>query len=157
MKKIFVALLDRFDELHRAIRESMDGMPPEALDWSPGPDMNSLTILIVHLAGSERYWIGDVVRGDPSFRDREAEFRTKGLSADALKQRLTDLEAYERIALGTLGLADLEEERTSPRDGKKCTAAWALSHALEHTAIHVGHIQILTQMWKQQHPSAPSN
>ena len=37
-----------------------------------------------------------------------------------------------------------------PRDGKKYTVAWALGHALEHTAIHVGHIPMLKQLWKER-------
>jgi hypothetical protein len=27
---------------------------------------------------------------------------------------------------------------------------WALLHALEHTAIHLGHIQITQQLWDQK-------
>lgn len=155
MKKTFAALLDRFDELHRAIKETLEIMPAEALDWSPGPEMNSLAVLVMHLTGAERYWVGDMVRSDPSFRDREAEFRAKGLTAEALRKRITDLEAYEHRTFETLGLAELEEERISPRDGQKYTVAWALSHALEHTAIHLGHIQMLVQLWQQQHAGDP--
>jgi uncharacterized damage-inducible protein DinB len=150
MHTAYEAILDRLDELHRSIRETLNDLPAEALDWSPAPEMNSLSVLIVHLAGAERYWVGDVVQGIPSFRDRDAEFRAKGLSAGALAQRITDLESYERLVLGNLDLASLEEERISPRDGRRTTVAWALSHALEHTAIHVGHIQILSQLWKQR-------
>jgi hypothetical protein len=150
MLKTYEALLDRFDELHRAIREALDGMPREALDWIPGPEMNSMSVLIMHLTGAERYWVGDVVRGEPSFRDREAEFRAKDLGHDPLRQRLTDLQSYEKGVFESMGLAQLEEERVSPRDGRKYTVAWALSHALEHTAMHVGHIQILSQLWKQK-------
>ena len=28
--------------------------------------------------------------------------------------------------------------------------AWALLHALEHTAIHLGHMQIMRQLWEQR-------
>jgi len=159
MQKTYEAILDRLDEMHRAIKEVIDGLPPEALDWSPAPDMNSLSVLVVHLTGAERYWIGDVVQGTPSFRDRDAEFRAKGLTADSLKQRLTELEAYEHQVMQDMQLSQLEEERLSPRDGRKYTVAWALAHALEHSGIHVGHIQILSQMWKQRPGTAstPAN
>ena len=36
--------------------------------------MNSMNVLVVHLIGAERYWIGDVIAGEPSGRDRESEF-----------------------------------------------------------------------------------
>ena len=70
MRKLYQALLDELSELHGEVTKALDDVPAEALDWMPGPEMNSLSILIVHLMGAERYWIGDVVKGDPSFRDR---------------------------------------------------------------------------------------
>jgi GNAT superfamily N-acetyltransferase len=112
--------------------------------------MNTLSVLIAHLVGAERYWIGDVARGDPSNRDRDAEFRVKGLDAARMKQRIRDLESYEETSFEAMGLAELEEHRRSPRDGREYTVAWALTHALEHTAVHVGHIQILIQLWRQR-------
>jgi len=159
MEKYFEALLDRLDELHRDIQQTLDELPPEAIDWVPAPDMNSLSVLIMHSIGSERYYIGDVCLGDLSFRDRSAEFRVKGVDAAALKKRLTDLAAYEKSAFEQLHVSELGQERVAPKDGRTFTVAWALNHALEHTAIHVGHIQILKQMWQlkaQSRPKSPS-
>jgi hypothetical protein len=28
--------------------------------------------------------------------------------------------------------------------------AWSLLHALEHTALHLGHMQLTRQLWEQQ-------
>ena len=150
MRKFYEVMLEQFRELHAEVVKALDVLPPEAMDWSPGPEMNSLGVLVVHLCGSERYWVGDVVRGDPSFRNREAEFQTKGIDAAALKQRLADLDAYEANALETLKVRDLDTFKVSPRDGRSVTVAWALLHALDHTAVHIGHIEILTQQWKQR-------
>jgi hypothetical protein len=160
MEKYFEALLDRFDELHRDVQQTLDDLPPEAIDWVPAPDMNSLAVLILHMTGSERYYIGDVCLGDLSFRDRNAEFRVKGMDAAALKRRLTDLAAYEKSAFEQLHVAELGQERVAPKDLRTFTVAWALNHALEHTAIHVGHIQILKQMWQlkaQAQAKAPAS
>jgi len=57
---------------------------------------------------------------------------------------------HSRAVLESLTLADLEQERVSPRDGRTFTVGWALSHALEHTALHTGHIQLTRQMWDNQ-------
>jgi uncharacterized damage-inducible protein DinB len=149
MQRFFEALLDRFQELHAEIEKSLEELPSEALDWVAGPEMNSLSVLIVHLSGAERYWIGDVTRGDPSNRNRDAEFQVKGVDAAYLSQRLKELDAYEKTSLAAMDIAELEQQRISPRDGRQYSVAWALTHALEHTAIHVGHIQILSQLWKQ--------
>jgi putative acetyltransferase len=150
MQKFYEALLDRLHELHTEIERALDELPSAAMDWQPGEDMNSLNVLVTHLTGAERYWIGDVARGDPSDRDRDAEFRVKGLNVAGLKQRLRDLEAYERSSFEAMSLVELEKTRRSPRDGRAFTVAWALTHALEHTGVHVGHIQMLVQLWKQR-------
>jgi uncharacterized damage-inducible protein DinB len=132
------------------IVDCIESLSQEELDWKPGPEMNSIGVLVTHLAGAERYWIGDVVLQDPSGRDREAEFRTQGLDAAILMQRLEDIDVYTRTALERLSLRDLETFRSSPRDGQRFTVAWALAHALEHTAIHAGHIQMTSQLSRQK-------
>ena len=48
-----------------------------------------------------------------------------------------------------LALPDLEATRVSPRDGRTFTVVWCLAHALEHTALHLGHIQVTRQLWDQ--------
>jgi uncharacterized damage-inducible protein DinB len=146
MSVFFDDLIDRFAELHTEIEKALDGIPSEALNWVPGPEMNSIAVLVVHLAGAERYWIG-VALNEPSGRDREAEFRTQGLSADALKAHLASADDYARQALARFSLADLEAARQSPRNSKTFTVGWCLAHALEHTALHAGHIQLTRQLW----------
>jgi len=147
MEKYFEALLDRFDELHRSVQQLLDEIPPEAIDWVPAPEMNSIAVLIAHFTGAERYYVGDVALGDLSFRDRSAEFKVKGMDAAALKTHIEKIAAYERQAFEKLSVAQLGEERIAPKDGRKFTVAWALNHALEHAALHVGHIQLTRQMW----------
>jgi len=150
MEQPFEEYLERLEALHAAAGRSIEGLPQAALDWAPGPDMNSLCVLVVHLACAERYWIGDVVGRDPSGRDRDAEFRAQGLDAAALKERLADALAHARGVLEALTLADLAALRVSPRDGRTYTVAWALAHALTHTALHVGHMEVTRQLWEQR-------
>jgi uncharacterized damage-inducible protein DinB len=149
MRPFFTDYLNNLLELHGDIRGALQGLPQDALDWSPGAEMNSLNVLVVHLTGAERYWIGDVVAGEPSGRDRAAEFRVSGLSTDELLRRLSDIEILAQRVLGPFALQALEEKRVSPRDGREFTVAWALGHALKHTALHLGQIQITRQLWEQ--------
>jgi uncharacterized damage-inducible protein DinB len=141
------------EESYNLLARAIEGLPQEALDWVPGQDMNSLCVLIVHTAGAERFWVGDVALGEPSGRDRAAEFTAKGWSEAALKKRLDDTLAYTRQALSRLTLADLEKPCTHPRTGEQITAGWALMYALEHTSLHLGHAQITRQLWDSQHTS----
>jgi hypothetical protein len=111
--------------------------------------MNSINVLVTHLCGAERYWIGDVAAADPSDRVRSEEFQATGLNAEQLSERVATATAYAQNALATLGFDQLSLERTSPRDGRAFTVAWALLHALEHTALHLGHIQLTRQLWDE--------
>ena len=149
MQTFFNEYLKILQNCHKDIHDAMEGLPPAALDWTPGPDTNSIGVLVFHLTGAERYWIGDVAAQDPSERDRDAEFRVHDLSADVLKKRLTDNLEYTRTALEKFTLQDLETIRVSARDGREFTMAWTLLHALEHTALHLGQIQLTRQLWEQ--------
>ncbi len=147
MLPIFADFLDRLEAMHAAIEKAVAGLPLEALDWRPGLEMNSIAVLVAHTAGAERYWIGDVAGQEPSGRVREAEFEVAGVETAVLLTRLQDVLTHSRTVLESLTLADLEQERVSPRDGRVFTVGWALLHGLEHTALHTGHIQMTRQMW----------
>jgi uncharacterized damage-inducible protein DinB len=150
MLAIFEAYLELLESLYANIHQAIAGLPPEALDWTPGPDMNSIGILTAHVAGSTRFWIGDIVGGDPSGRNRDAEFETHQVDAETLAARLEAVLAHTRTILARLTLADLETKRLSPRHGEEYGVSWILLHVLEHTGIHVGHIQLTRQLWDQR-------
>jgi uncharacterized damage-inducible protein DinB len=135
--------------MHEEMEKAIAGLPPQALDWSPGPEMNSMAVLVVHTAGAERYWIGDVIGQDPSGRVRAQEFETAGLTETALREKLQAVLAHSQGVLAVLSLDDLARPRRSLRDGREVTAGWALAHTLEHTAVHTGHIQLMRQLWEQ--------
>jgi uncharacterized damage-inducible protein DinB len=150
MQPFFTDYLNNLQELHDEIRQIVEELPPEALDWNFGPETNSVSVLVVHLTGSERYWIGDVIAGESSGRDREAEFKVRGWLGEALLQRLSETEIYLQKVLESLSLPALDKKRVSPRNGREVTVGWALGHALKHTALHVGHLQIARQLWGQK-------
>lgn len=152
MGSFFEDYQDRLEELHRDILLGIDGFSTEALDWSPGNDIPSLCVLVTHIVGAERYWIGDVAGGVPSNRDRDSEFKAKGQEAAALIARLQELESFEKELLSKISTPDLESICISPRTGRRFSVGWALLHALEHTALHLGHIQIIHQLWEQSRP-----
>jgi uncharacterized damage-inducible protein DinB len=147
--KDYFALLTN---LHEGITTAVAGLPVEALDWQPGPEMNSMAVLVVHTAGAERYWIAAVAGQQDSQRDRPAEFRTAGMGEGTLVAHLDRALAECEQTLAQLTLEDLEARRHAAIQDRECTAMWALLHALEHTALHLGHIQVTRQMWKRANP-----
>lgn len=150
MDTFFAEYLARLEAQHNTIKMALEGLPPAALDWQPGPQMNSIAVLVVHVCGAERYWIGDVAAQEPSGRDRAAEFETEGLAVEALSERLDNSLAYARSALAGMTTAELGESRRSSRHERSFTVAWSLLHALDHTATHTGHIEVTRQFWEAQ-------
>jgi uncharacterized damage-inducible protein DinB len=150
MSEFYDDLYNRFHEIHKDLLKAVDGLPDEALDWVPGTDANSINVLVVHLTAAERYWIGAAAMGEPSDRIRDEEFQAHGLTVEELKQRLNAADVYARQALPRFMLADLETVRKSLRSDKTFTVGWCLLHALEHSALHLGHIQLTRQLWEQK-------
>jgi uncharacterized damage-inducible protein DinB len=150
MHELFKAYDDLLQFQHKSVAEAIGDLSVEALDWVPGPGMNSLTVLVVHLTGSQRYWIGDVAGQDPSGRVRSKEFAVHGLPAAELQMRLDQTLAHSRGVLSQLTLEDLDKMRYSQHFEGSYSVAWALAHALEHTSLHLGHIQIGRELWQQE-------
>jgi hypothetical protein len=154
MHPFFADYLERLITLHQDCLKSIEGLSTEALDWipvqNPSVEMNAINVLVTHIVGAERYWIGDVACGDSSNRVRDEEFQVVGLDSAALTAKINAATSYAQSALEKLSLEDLSKESQSPRDSRTFTVGWALLHALEHTAIHLGHIQLTRQLWAEQ-------
>ncbi len=150
MLLFYEALADRFHDLHTQIKNELDALSPDALDWVPGPEMNSASVIITHLTGAERFLISDVIMQVSSNRNREAEFAVKEVSQQDLLHRLDDNEAFLRATFEELTLEDLATERLNPHHNNQVNVAWALLHALDHVGLHLGHLQMTAQLWHQR-------
>jgi uncharacterized damage-inducible protein DinB len=150
MIQYFTDYLDILADLHSEIIKAVRHLPADALDWVPYADGNSLSVLIVHTAGAEKFWLGDVVANEPSGRDRPAEFTARNAAVVELEKMLSESLGYAELVVGKLGLDDLAGIRHDPRNGQEVTVAWALNHVLEHTALHLGHIQVTRDFWNEK-------
>lgn len=146
MQPYFEDYLLNLKELHNDILNALKNLTPAALDWSPAEDMNSVNVLVVHTVGAQRFLIGEVVGSRPSNRDRDAEFQVHGMDADVQAQRVNESFEFIRSVLDDLTVDDLAASRDFR--GREKSVAWVLGHALKHTAIHLGHIQLMRQLWE---------
>jgi uncharacterized damage-inducible protein DinB len=150
MQPFFQDYLHRLTDLHQDILNAIQGLPVEALDWTPiqrsNTEMNSINVMVTHICGSERYWIGEIACGDDSKRVRAEEFKVSGLNAAELSSQIIAATKYAEEALQNLSINDLSHVKSHTRDGMPVTVGWALLHALEHAAVHLGHIQITQQL-----------
>ena len=150
MENFFSSCLERFNALHEEIKKSIHGLDKDALDWVPTEGANSINILVTHLTASEKFWAVAVALGKESDRVRAEEFKVQGLTEENLVA-LLDGSLFEiRSGFETMTLDDLNQMRRSDIHDMDFTAAWAILHALEHTAQHVGHLQLTAQLWKER-------
>jgi uncharacterized damage-inducible protein DinB len=143
MDDVLRSFVDMLDKLHGECEQTLQGLGTNQLDWRPGEGENSIAVLAAHIAGAEKFWVGDCVMGEPTNRDRPAEFATEGVTQEALANVLDGSLEYVRAALARLSDATLTEFRAHPRTGDQITVAWALNHAIQHTALHLGHMQVI--------------
>lgn len=136
-------LVDLQQRLHGEVRD----LPVAAMDWSPGPKMNSVAVLLAHITGVLHEGM-DIALDEPPGRVRAQEFQTHGVLSAEMLHRLDTTIDYARGALPRLVLADLSQARTD-EDGP-VTCGWALLHALEHAYLHLGHLQLTCQLWRQR-------
>ena len=149
MQAIFADVLRRLEEMHQQYFEYMDGLSTEELDWSPGPEMNSLCVLGVHVTAAERFWIGLGI-DNVSERNRPAEFLASGYELEALKARFAAniafyREAFERQDAGRL-VEVVDVSHFMDRPSQLVTRGYALLRGLDHTAEHLGHAGMTRQL-----------
>lgn len=133
-----------------ALQATLTGLDAAGLNWIPAPGMNSLAVLASHAAGSTRYWIGDVVGRSSSGRVRSAEFQAHAANPVALQAHIEVVLEHARQVVGALNLADLATLRLASAQERQVTVGWALLHALEHLAEHVGHAQLVRELWDKR-------
>lgn len=139
----------RIEDLRGQVHDLIVDLPPEALNWRPLPDtgeVNSLAVLAAHVAGAEHFWIGEVVGGLPASRDRDAEFATTAEDAAELVRLLEATGAETRRVFARMTPSDLDGEREA-RD-RTIPVRWCILHVVDHTALHLGHMQLTYQLWQ---------
>ncbi len=150
--------LQRIDDLRRQVGELIVELPAQALNWRPtesveGHATNSLAVLAAHIAGAEHFWIGEVVGRRPPTRNRDAEFATQTTDASEIFHLLEETGIETREVLAHLHETDLDGVREVR--GRTVNVRWGILHVIDHTALHLGHMQITYQLWKggQSKPS----
>ena len=142
--------LTTMGEILDQMKSLLEGLPQEALDWRPIQGegelaTNSLAAMATHIAGSGAYLIKEVIGRQPIHRDREAEFAAQGADPSALRARLDGAAKTVAQVLSPLTPGQMEEDRKY-RD-RTAKVRWIILHVIEHTALHLGHMQLTRQLW----------
>jgi uncharacterized damage-inducible protein DinB len=147
------AIAGQIERQLRKIQDELAGLSDEALNRELEiQPTNTLFQLGTHVAGSARYWAITCAGGTDFVRHRASEFAASGRGAD-IRADLDLLVTQIHESLDALGGSDLDRPttgdpkfRTTGGSDDPLPLRDAVLHALEHTALHRGHIQITRQL-----------
>jgi uncharacterized damage-inducible protein DinB len=138
----------RINDLNDQVVEFVRAIPVEGLNWRPPfGEMNSLAALASHIAGAQQFWILEGIGEEPRTRNRDKELRVVASSSTSLVESISKIFTAVQSVLERLEEPDLDTIRTV--DGHKVPVRWGLIHVVEHTSLHLGHIQVTYQLWSQ--------
>ncbi len=144
MEPVVDAATTILEKLRGDIRQGLEGQGPEALNWRPTPDGNSIAGLLAHMLESANFLL-QLGLGNTIPRDREAQFAASAPDAQTLLSRLD--EGWPRLldaarAYTPEALAASREFRGNP-----VTGAWCLLQTCAHLTEHWGQIQLTRDLY----------
>lgn len=121
------------------INACLDVLSDDEVWWRPHERTNAVANLVLHLSGSNRYYLDQVIRDRDVGRNRDAEFAARD---GYPKARLLEVwqEALRVTEEVLNGLDPSRLMETTDRTGTVTTFAQVLLHVTHHNAVHVGQI-----------------
>jgi uncharacterized damage-inducible protein DinB len=159
----------QLEDQARILRETIQGMTTQELEWQPERGMNTIGMLLAHNAIVDVFWtqiailgitetdslpvLGITMDDDgmPLAPDAEGPANLKGKPPAFYEDLSSRGRAYVREAWAKVSDADMDKEITRERpDGSKriLSVRWAMYHILEHDAGHRGQIQLLRHLYR---------
>lgn len=119
----------------------------------PIPDANTLFAIATHAVGMGEFWVLTLIGGRTSNRKRSAEFQASGQGKALVtryQQWITDthtlLDELPVEKMETIVEPPLEFRSTGGLQEGALTVRDCLLHVVEHTATHLGHIQLTADL-----------
>lgn len=147
MEPTVSAVADLFRSVHQQLRDIVRDQNDETLNWSPGPDLNSIAVIVTHTLGSELDTLL-FVRDLASDRDRDAEFRVHANDAEMLLDAIDRADAALIEHASAITANDLEATRTRPGRDPQIGLHWLLNN-YGHAREHLGHLHVTVQLRQQ--------
>lgn len=143
---------ERLDALRREVAEAIHDMGADELNWAPTADeTNSPAALVAHIAGSESFWVHQVIGGLDINRDRDSEFRTRAADSAGLEDLLLTTGETSGAVLRKASGEDLSRTRTARPGEPPVSLRYAIVHQIEHMSQHLGHLTLTKQLYAARH------
>lgn len=168
-QRIVALFAAQFDDQLKLLRDSVKDLTVSQLEWQPRAGVNTVGMLLAHLAVVEVFWITVATKEIPLEPDGDdLTLKTIGIRMDddglPLKpdgkhpQTLAGKSAADYLAMIDRARAsvhavlrtwpDSQLEATFARDKRSITRSWTLYHVLEHFAGHYGQILLLKHLMR---------
>ncbi len=137
----------QFNTVLNDLRQALDGLDGEALNWRPvGNESSSIYMLVSHMMGMAGGMCA-IAQGEEPQRDRAAEFAAAGTKSTDLLRLIDETQAKVEQALSSI----TEEMLASKREfvGNESTGAGLIVLMLRHLGEHLGHVALTRQLWEQ--------
>lgn len=152
-------IISIFRKLLDQVIQTLEGMPEDAMaNWRTSQahgDISTMYGMATHIAGAGEHWTLQAAGGKELNRKRLEEFQASG-SIAAIRARYDAWMDELAVLLESLSDDDLRSVYVRPANpAQKVSAesvpkAEAILHALDHTALHLGHMQVQRQLWDQE-------
>ena len=140
---------DKLMQLMGRIETCVEKLTPDQIWTRAEANQNAVGNLLLHLNGNVRQWILHGVVGQPSHRDRDAEFAARtGFEAQELLARLRGTIEEAAALLRSLPAGRLVG-RIQVQDYEGSVLA-AIYHVVEHFAGHTYQIILLTKQFTRE-------
>lgn len=106
------------DDYPRQVRACLQLLDEEDVWWRPNDHANAVGNLVLHVSGSNRFYLEHVIAGGPDVRNRDAEFAARGAIAKREVEHVwADTERLVQRVMQAMTPARLTE--TSDRSGRR--------------------------------------
>ena len=137
---------DRLDEIRRQAREAIHDLDEGGLNSTPlDEDTSSPAVLVHHMAGTERFWLRQIIGGVDIGRSSADEFVARAATVADLEGLLEEAGRTTREVLSELTAEQLHETRDAR--GEPRSVQWCLLGVMDHLSGHVGHLQLTRQLY----------
>jgi hypothetical protein len=166
-------LMAALDDQHALLAKDLEGITAAELEWQQKPGMNTIGMLLAHLALVEVFWtqVGperktqfetdstlglDLRTGDgmPAKPDDRPPASLAGKALPYYLDLLAKAREYANRAVMKLDDATMDSifQRTRRYDGKteELNMRWVLYHMLEHFSGHYGQILLLRHQYRDR-------
>lgn len=149
-------------ELVESMLNTLRDIPEDVLNsWKPAAAregqhaMNTFAAMAIHAVSAGEFMTLHAIGGQPTDRDRDAEFIATASFA-TIEERFTRwLAAVDALVLNMTD-ADLGgKPKTDRYRDRQWRNGAVLLHAVDHTALHLGHIEVQRQLWEFESSRQP--